>query len=124
MQDRLPVFALSALAYILLGLTEQHFIVCLCTALVGMAFGTLFTISGPILTGMFGTKKFGKIYGLVFAGYGIVGGIAGPAIVGRILDSTGMNYLFVFLYLGATSVLATVLIFVTGRFVRRRQRRS
>lgn len=57
-----------------------------------------------------GNAETGLIFGLIFTAYGLVGGIAGPALSGLILERTGQDYGIVFSYLGIMSVLAMILI--------------
>ncbi|MCQ2501137.1 MAG: MFS transporter [Lachnospiraceae bacterium] len=103
-------FALAGAGYLLLPHMHTIPTACLCAILVGIGFGTLFTITGPLASGLFGLKNFGMIFGLIFTAYGLVGGIAGPALSGLILERTGQNYGIVFSYLGILSVLAMILI--------------
>ena len=100
-------YSLATVALFVFPFVRSTLAVCLCAAAVGMAFGTLFTVSGPILSGTFGVKNFGAIYGLVFTGYGVVGAFLGPAVVGRLLDGDPENFVSVFWYLGAICALGT-----------------
>lgn len=103
-------FALAAVGYLLLPHVGTIPLAGLCSILVGIGFGTLFTITGPIASGLFGVKNFGMIFGLIFTAYGLVAGIAGPALAGFILEKTGENYGIVFTYLGVFALLGTILI--------------
>lgn len=102
-------FAMACAGYLLMphftGLVPLY----LCAIGVGIGFGTLFTISGPIAVNLFGLTNFGMIYGLIFTGYGLVGGIVGPAVSGRLLQNTGGSYFVVFTYLGIMALLGMVL---------------
>ncbi len=75
-------------------------------AVVGFAFGTLFSVSAPLVTDCFGLDHFGAIFGLVFTAYGFVAGALGPSLGGRLLDVTGGDHFLVFLYLGAFCILS------------------
>lgn len=103
-------FALAAIGYLLMPHVGTIPLAVACAILVGIGFGTLFTITGPMATGLFGLKNFGMIFGLIFTAYGLVGGIAGPALAGFILEKTGGNYGIVFTYLGVFALLGTGLI--------------
>ena len=87
--------------------------------LVGCGLGGLFTVSPPIVSGLFGLKNFGKVYGVVFTGYGLVGGLVGPALAGVVLDVTGGAYAAVFAYLGAFAFAGAALVLVLRRAGRR-----
>jgi OFA family oxalate/formate antiporter-like MFS transporter len=50
------------------------------------AFGTLFSVSAPLVGDCFGMDHFGSIIGLIFTAYGFVAGIIGPWFTGRLLD--------------------------------------
>eukprot|EP00833_Pecoramyces_ruminatium_P008900 jgi/Orpsp1_1/1182932/evm.model.c7180000083194.2 len=73
-------FFLSAVGYLVMPHTTNIVIVALGAVGVGIGFGTLFTISGPLAADIFGLKNFGVIYGIIFTAYGLVSGIVGPAI--------------------------------------------
>lgn len=103
-------FALAAAGYLILPHVESIPLACLCSITVGIGFGTLFTITGPLASGLFGIKNFGMIFGLIFTAYGLVAGIAGPALAGFILEKTGGNYGIVFTYLGVFALIGTILI--------------
>ena len=88
------------------------------TAVVGFSFGTLFSVSAPLVADCFGLKHFGAIFGLTFTAYGFIAGPLGPALSGFLLDATGDNFDPVFLYLGIFCLLAGFFI----RFVVRPRR--
>ncbi|ORX77666.1 MFS general substrate transporter [Anaeromyces robustus] len=103
-------FLLATIGYFIMPHTTNVSLVSLCAAGVGIGFGTLFTISGPLAADIFGLKNFGTIYGIIFIAYGLVSGIVGPAISGMILERTNNNYFVVFIYLGIMSLFGTILI--------------
>jgi OFA family oxalate/formate antiporter-like MFS transporter len=82
----------------------------LLAAVVGFSFGTLFSVSAPLVTDCFGLEHFGAIFGLTFAAYGFVAGPLGPTLSGYLLDVTGDNFFLVFLYLGIFCLLAGLFI--------------
>jgi OFA family oxalate/formate antiporter-like MFS transporter len=53
-------------------------------------------------------EHFGAIFGLTFAAYGFIAGPLGPALAGHLLDLNGGDFVPVFLYLGAFSLLAAL----------------
>ena len=92
-------FVLAGIGYLILPHTSNLGILMLCAVFVGIGFGTLFTISGPMISKQFGLAYFGLIFGVIFTAYGLIGGVFGPAIAGVILARTNGNYLLVFTYL-------------------------
>ena len=103
-------FLAAGLAYFVLpwagGLTSCA----LLAAVVGFSFGTLFSVSAPLVADCFGPRHFGAIFGLTFAAYGFVAGPLGPTLSGYLLDRTGDNFFLVFLYLGLFCLLASLCI--------------
>ncbi len=77
---------------------------------IGFSFGTLFAVSAPLASEVFGLLHFGAIFGMVFTAYGFISGIIGPSLSGYILDRTGGNFRIVFYYLGAFSMISSLLI--------------
>lgn len=111
---RNPVMSLAFLsagcAYFLLPWARSLEACALLAAVVGFSFGTLFSVSAPLVADCFGLEHFGAIFGLTFAAYGFVAGPLGPTLSGYLLDVTGDNFFLVFLYLGAFSLLASICI--------------
>ncbi|OPY47369.1 MAG: Major Facilitator Superfamily protein [Methanosaeta sp. PtaU1.Bin028] len=103
-------FTGAGLAYILLPLASSLWLCALLAGVIGLAFGTLFSVSAPLVADCFGLGHFGSVFGLVFTGYGLVAGFLGPALSGHILDATGGDFSLVFLYLGAFCLLSGALI--------------
>lgn len=103
-------FLLGALGYILLPLCRNLALVAILAAFVGFAFGTLFAISAPLVSDLFGLKHYSTIFSLVFVAYGFVSGIVGPALVGQLLKATGENFQVVFLLLAVFCVIGAVCI--------------
>jgi OFA family oxalate/formate antiporter-like MFS transporter len=75
---------------------------------IGFAFGTLFSVSAPLVSDYFGLEHFGVIFGLIFTAYGFLAGLLGPSLSGYLLDLWG-NYGYVFYYLGTFSMVASLL---------------
>ncbi|MDO4665242.1 MAG: MFS transporter [Actinomycetaceae bacterium] len=103
-------FALAAVGYFLLPTQTNPIVLCVLTALVGFAFGTLFAITAPLGTDLFGLKNFPIIFGYIFTAYGFVGGLIGPLLSDFVLEKSGGSYGTVFGYLGVFCVLAAVFI--------------
>ena len=103
-------FLASGLAYIALPRAEGLLTCAILSAAIGFSFGTLFSVSAPLVADCFGLEHFGAIFGLTFAAYGFVAGPLGPTLSGYILDITGNNYTLVFLYLGIFFLLASACI--------------
>lgn len=103
-------FLMGALGYILLSFCRSLVLVAVLAAFVGFAFGTLFAISAPLVSDLFGLKHYSTIFSLVFVAYGFISGIVGPALAGQLLKATGENYTVVFLLLGAFCLIGAVCI--------------
>ena len=82
-------------------------------AVIGYAFGTMFSVSAPLVGDCFGMDHFGAIIGLIFTAYGFVAGIIGPWFTGRLLDITAGNFTVIFSYLGVLILSASVVIQIT-----------
>lgn len=89
-------FIMGAVGYVLLPFCTNAVLVAVLAAFVGFAFGTLFAISAPLVSDLFGLKHYSTIFSLVFVAYGFVSGVVGPALVGQLLKLTGENYALVF----------------------------
>jgi len=105
----MAAFALAGLGYLLMPYMVGIPMISLCAICVGIGFGTLFTVTGPMASELFGLKNFGMIFGLIFTAYGMVGGIVGPAVSGLLLERTGGDYGLVFTYLGVMALIGVVL---------------
>ncbi|MGB4176797.1 MAG: MFS transporter, partial [Halanaerobiales bacterium] len=103
-------FALAAIGYFLLPEFTSITGIAVLAAFVGFAFGTLFAITAPMASGIFGLENFGMIFGLIFSAYGFVGGLIGPALSGYILKTNGGNFTPVFIYLGVFCLLSAFFI--------------
>lgn len=103
-------FLLAGCAYMLLPLTESPVASAVITAVVGLAFGSLFAVSAPLAVDCFGLAHFGAIFGLIFTAYGFFSGIIGPWLSGFLLDLTGGNFSIVFRYLGGLYIVAAILV--------------
>ena len=101
--------SITAVGYFILPHTDNFFLAALCAMMVGIGFGTLFTITGPMVSGSFGFKNFPLIFGHVFTAYGFVAGIIGPVIAGLILSKTNDNYVVVFTYLAVMALIGAII---------------
>ena len=101
---------MGALGYVLLSFCRNLILVAILAAFVGFAFGTLFAISAPLVSDLFGLKHYSTIFSLVFVAYGFISGIVGPALAGQLLNATGENYTVVFIVLAAFCIIGAVCI--------------
>lgn len=107
-------FLAAGLAYLLLPQVTEWTMAAYLAAVIGFAFGTLFSVSAPLTVDCFGLQHFGAVFGLVFTAYGFVAGLIGPSLSGYLLDATGGDFTTVFIYLGLFGLISSFLI----RFVR------
>jgi OFA family oxalate/formate antiporter-like MFS transporter len=103
-------FGAAGLGYVLLPQVTGLVSWIIAAAVVGFAFGTLFSVSAPLIVDCFGMARFGAVFGLVFTAYAFVAGPLGPWLSGYILDRTGGNFTLVFTYLGSLCLVSAVLI--------------
>jgi MFS transporter, OFA family, oxalate/formate antiporter len=101
-------FFAAGIAYFILPWSSGLVACAFLAAVVGFAFGTLFSVSAPLVADCFGLKHFGAIFGLAFAAYGFVAGPLGPTLSGYLLDVTGDNFFLVFFYLGVFFLLSGI----------------
>jgi OFA family oxalate/formate antiporter-like MFS transporter len=99
-------FLVAGLAYFVLPQVESLKACGFLAAVVGLAFGTLFSVSAPLVADCFGLQHFGAIFGLTFAAYGFIAGPLGPTLSGYLLDVTDNNFSIVFFYLGIFFMLS------------------
>ncbi|MCP4022991.1 MAG: OFA family MFS transporter [Desulfobacteraceae bacterium] len=103
-------FVFAGIAFFLLPFLDNLSGICFLSGIIGLAFGTLFTVSAPLITEVYGPENFGRIFGLVFTAYGFVAGLIGPWLSGVILDITGSDFKPVFFYLGLFFLVSSFLI--------------
>lgn len=103
-------FVMGAVGYLLLPFCGNPVLVAVLSAFVGFAFGTLFAISAPLVSDLFGLKHYSTIFSLVFVAYGFISGIVGPAFVGVLLNATGERFTVVFPILAAFCAVGAVCI--------------
>ncbi len=103
-------FFAAAVAFFVLPHVSSSGVILLLAAVVGVAFGTQFAVSAPLVTDSFGLAHFGAIFGLVFTAYGFVSGLIGPSLSGYLLDLTHGNFVVVFSYLGIFCLVSSGLI--------------
>ena len=103
-------FIVSGLAYLLLIFSSNLIVVSFLAAAVGIAFGSMFAVSAPLVSHCFGIINFGRIFGLVFTAYGFVAGFLGPWLSGFLLDMNFGGYTFVFLYLAIFYFISSLFI--------------
>ena len=103
-------FVAAGAAYFFMPHTGSLIIWMTLSATIGYAFGTLFSVSAPLVGDCFGMDHFGTILGVIFTAYGFASGIIGPWLTGRLLDTTGGNFVVIFTYLGALMLSAAGMI--------------
>jgi OFA family oxalate/formate antiporter-like MFS transporter len=103
-------FLVAGIAYLLMPGARSLAQFAVLAGAIGLAFGTMFAVSAPLVLECYGVRHFGSIFGLAFAAYGFVAGPLGPALSGYILDITGDNYMIVFCYLAAFYFLSAICI--------------
>jgi OFA family oxalate/formate antiporter-like MFS transporter len=106
-------FGAAGLAYFLIGQTGSLTLWLVLFAAIGYAFGTMFSVSAPLIGDCFGMDHFGAVIGMIFTAYGFVAGVIGPWLTGRLLDVTGGNFSAIFIYLGVLMLSAAALIQLT-----------
>ncbi len=102
-------FLLGGVGYAIIPLISNLYVWCVCSIMIGIAFGALFAVSAPLIMESFGVKNFGAIFGLVFTAYGFVAGPLGPWISGYLLNVTN-SFSTVFFYLSAMMFLSSICI--------------
>jgi MFS family permease len=111
---RRPVLCAGSLcagaAYLALPGAETLGATAALAAVVGVAFGTLFTVSAPLAVECFGPAHFGAVLGLVFTAYGYFSGLLGPWLSGVLLDRAGGDPTVPCLYLGALCFASALLV--------------
>ena len=103
-------FAAAGVAYLFLDQVDGLWAWAALAAVVGFAFGTLFSVSAPLASDCFGLEHFGAIFGLVFTAYGFISGALGPWLAGHLLDLSDGNFALVFAYLGGFLLVSAGLI--------------
>jgi len=108
-------FFAAAVAFFILPHVSATGAILFLAAVIGVAFGTQFAVSAPLVTDCFGLAHFGAIFGLVFTAYGFVSGLIGPSLSGYLLDVTRGNFNVVFSYLGLFCLVSSLLILKVQR---------
>jgi MFS family permease len=80
-------------------------------AIIGICYGSCLSLFPSACGDYWGTKNLGLNYGVLSTAYGI-GGIFGPILTGRIVDSTG-SYSMAYTIAAGFMILAAVLTFFT-----------
>lgn len=112
-------FSAAGLAYLVMPHWGSLTAAAVLAAMVGFGFGTLFAVSAPLASDVFGLRHFGAVFGLIFTAYGFLAGALGPWLSGYLLAAgpagRGPNFGLVFSYLGVFCLVSAGLI----PFVRR-----
>ena len=102
-------FVLGCIGYIGLPFCNNIVLIAIFSAFVGFNFGTLFAVSSPLVSDIFGLEHYSSIFSLVFTAYGFISGIVGPALIGMLITATG-GYTIPFLILAAFCLASAILI--------------
>jgi MFS transporter, OFA family, oxalate/formate antiporter len=105
-------FALAGAAYLGLSVADGVLATATLAAVIGLAFGTLFTVSAPLVVECFGAAHFAAVLGLVFTAYGYLSGVLGPWWTGVLVDRAAGDPTAACFYLAALCALTSV--FVLG----------
>ena len=100
---------LGAVGYLALPFFKSIALAAILAAFVGFAFGTLFTITAPLVSDLFGLAHYSMIFSLVFTAYGFLSGVLGPALSGKLLGlGDGSRYMLVFHILALFCIIGAV----------------
>jgi OFA family oxalate/formate antiporter-like MFS transporter len=91
----------------------------LLTGLLMFCFGGNLSLFPTGTSDLFGRKKMGQNYGVVFSAYGAAGFIGAVAVNQIVLVFGG--YLTLYVFLGVLSIIAAILAFAVGIFVKKSQ---
>lgn len=111
----MTVFLMASVAYFLMPFFKGLYMLSFLACFIGLAFGTMFTVSAPLVTDCFGLENFGRVFGLVFTAYGFLAGFLGPWLSGIILDLTQGNFTVVFTGFSLFYLISAVLIMQVKR---------
>ncbi len=108
------LFAAVAIGIVFLGLGHAVWSACLAALLVGLGIGAEVDIIAYLTSRYFGLRSYGAIFGLIWAVFGIAGGL-GAYLMGLGFDKTG-SYLVPLIGFFCAAVLATLLIASLGPY--------
>lgn len=129
--DRLGRETTMALMFLVLGLSMFSFaavsvpgavnwiVVMVISAVIGFSFGGNFALFPSVTVDLWGSKNFGKNYGVMFTAYGIAG-IVGGLVAGSFVSLTG-SYSLAFSTTGILSMIALSLVLVLKRKTTQKQ---
>ena len=117
-------FILGAAGYAFIPFCRNPILVAVLAAFVGFAFGTLFAISAPLVSDLFGLKHYSTIFSLVFVAYGFISAVVGPALVGMLLKITGEKYTVVFPLLAVFCLVGALCILLARHTTTKEDRNS
>lgn len=99
------VFLLQAINMMFFGQFLSPGTLAIGVAIAGSCYGALFSVFPAATAESYGIKNLGVNYGLVFTAWGL-GGVIGPLLAARIIDSTG-SY-------NASYIVSTALLIIAG----------
>lgn len=104
---------LSALALVLLALTETIALAIWALALIGLTYGAMISIFPFATTLIFGRERYALAYGRIFTSWGLAG-MAGPWLAGILYSRTG-SYAPALLLAASLACVAAVMSFYMSR---------
>lgn len=106
------IFLLQAVNMALFSQFSSYGSLALGVSIAGLCYGALFSVFPVATAESYGIKNLGVNYGLVFTAWGF-GGVIGPMLAARILDSTG-SYNTSYIVSAVLLVIAGALTFLSG----------
>jgi OFA family oxalate/formate antiporter-like MFS transporter len=109
------VLALSMFSFAAVSVpgAVSWFVVMVISAVIGFSFGGNFALFPSLTVDLWGSKNFGKNYGVMFTAYGIAG-IVGGLVAGSFVSLTG-GYSMAFFTTGILSMIALSLVVLLKR---------
>jgi MFS family permease len=102
------IFCCAAGGIALLRITSSQELAFVAAFFIGLGLGAEVDIMAYLTSRYFGLRSFGAIYGFIFAGFGLAGGL-GAFLMGVAFDTTGSYALVLALFCIATLTAATLM---------------
>ncbi|MBI4328885.1 MAG: MFS transporter [Chloroflexi bacterium] len=104
------ILASEVAAFLVLANVTSYWQVFPFALLYGTSFGAMFPAQGVIVSGLFGSRNFGAIQGLMQTG-SVLSGMVAPVLMGWIFDQTGsyVSAIYIFAAVAAITIPLTVL---------------
>lgn len=108
------MWMVSIVIFLLLWTGVDGYILIICTALLGFAWGGEGDVLAYMVSRYFGLREFGSIYGLLLTMH-MLGGVAGPWLMGSSFDALG-SYTLILGGMAVIMSIATVIILQMQRY--------